>query len=244
MGNFVIVIPVYNEEAIIGNTLLRLSDFLVENYPGGGYRIAVVDNASTDMTSEVVRSLTDNIPSISLITLEQKGKGLAIRSGWDYFAKDDFEVYAFMDADLATDLSALPALINGAAECDVCIGDRYHLESETIRTIKREVISRAYRAIARMILNSKISDFPCGFKAVNRHVLQNVVPKIKNHSWFFDSELLFWAERHGLKIKEIPVRWEDPRMMEQQSKVNIPKVAHQYLGELWRLRREKSLPLV
>lgn len=242
MTRFALIIPMYNEERIIEQTLNTLNGFLIENFPAGNYSIIAVDNASNDRTEEIVKSLESKILNLRYHQLQEKGKGIAVFSGWKAVADQEFDIFAYMDADLATDLSALPRMIDEMQECDVCIGDRYHRQSETIRTLKRKLISRCYRLLARLILNSKISDFPCGFKAINRKVLHDIVPQVQNKTWFFDSELICLAEKDGRKITHIPVQWADHRDGSEESRVNIWQVSKQYLTEVLKLRaRLKSL---
>lgn len=234
---FAIIIPVYNEEKIIASTLGTLTGFLAGKYPSDSYEIMVVDNASADRTGEILKGIASQNNNLKYLRLEQKGKGLAIKSGWEKYLDSDFEVLSFMDADLSTDLSALPALIDGAYSHDLCIGNRFHPDSRIDRSLKRRLISHSYRLLAQTILDSKISDFPCGFKAIKNSAAKNILPLIQNQSWFFDNELAYWSEKKGLKIKEIPVDWKDFRVSEKESKVNVASVSFQYLKELNRLRK-------
>jgi len=80
---------------------------------------------------------------------------------------------------------------------------------------------------------------PCGFKAVNQKVIKNILPQVKNNTWFFDSELVYLAEKNGYKIKEIPVKWAEPRVGDDKSRVSVFKVSWQYWREAWRLRSQK-----
>jgi len=237
MSKFALIIPMYNEERIIEQTLSTLNDFLIQNFPEGDYMIIAADNASTDRTGEIVTGMQTAIQNLRYLFLGIKGKGHAIKSGWDLAGTEQVDIYAFMDADLATDLNALPSMIKEMQTCDICIGDRYHPDSQINRSLNRQLISRAYRLLAQKLLNSRISDFPCGFKAINRSVLNEIVPKVQNSTWFFDSELISLAEKAGKKITHIPVQWADHRDGSEQSRVNIWQVSKQYLTELLRLRK-------
>lgn len=237
MSKFALIIPMYNEERIIAQTLNMLNGFLIQNFPDGNYAIIAVDNASSDKTGEIIHNLLPSVKNLRYLFLDIKGKGNAIKSGWEQAGSEPIEIFAFMDADLATDLEALPKLIDEMSSCDVCIGDRYHRESKTIRSLNRQLISRAYRLLARLLLDSKISDFPCGFKAINRSVLEEVVPQVQNNTWFFDSELICLAEKAGKKITHVPVQWADHRDSNEESRVNIWQVSRQYMTELLKLRK-------
>jgi hypothetical protein len=91
--------------------------------------------------------------------------------------------------------------------------------------------------LARILLGTQVRDLPCGFKAVNKRVVFEIVPRVVNRAWFFDSELVLLAEKQGYRISEIPVSWKEPRENEDKSKVNIASVSLQYLSELLRMRK-------
>lgn len=238
LATYLIVIPAYNEEAIIQETLLALDYFLDTRLPEHEIKVVVSDNNSSDTTRERVMQLMERMPRLSYHFVPQQGKGVAIKSAWEQYL-DEYEYFIFMDADLATDLEALPRLFEELTRHEVVVGDRYHRDSIVERTLKRRVISRVYRMLITTLLRSRISDYPCGFKGVRREVVREIVPQVANTSWFFDSELVCRAERNGLAVCSIPVKWRDPRSKMEQSKVNIPRVSAQYLTEVIRLMREK-----
>lgn len=236
MTKFAIIIPMYNEERIIADTLFKVDNFLINNFQPDQYVILAIDNASTDNTGKIINQMMPGIRNLRYLYLDIKGKGNAIKAGWETAAAEEIEVFTFMDADLATDLSALPRMISEMENCDICIGDRYHRDSQTVRSMQRQLISRAYRLLAQRLLKSNISDFPCGFKAINRKVLHDIVPQVQNKTWFFDSELICLAEKAGRKITHIPVQWADHRDSSEESRVDIFQVSKQYITELLKLR--------
>jgi hypothetical protein len=100
------------------------------------------------------------------------------------------------------------------------------------RGLKREVISRIYNLIVKVMFWSKFSDAQCGFKAVTRRAVREIVPLIKDQAWFFDSELLLLAERMGYKVFEVPVKWRD----DPDSRVKIASTAWEDIKGLFRVR--------
>jgi len=147
------------------------------------------------------------------------------------------QTFAFMDADLATDLRHLPELVeavrNGA---DIAIGSRHLPASRTERGTFRRTASWCYRQLLRRIFGLTASDPPCGFKAVSARVVRDIVPHVRDVQWFFDTELLIRAQRAGLRVAEVPVTWYEPRRGS-----SMRKVAHMIVGDLramWRLKRE------
>ena len=236
---FLIAIPAYNEETIIEQTMLTLDYFLRQNFNNHEYLVSIVDNNSNDLTANKVKNLLHQLKNFEYLLQEQKGKGAAIEKGWLKGLESGFEVLSFMDADLASDLKSLEKLLKTSLDSGLSIGDRFHKDSEVQRTITRNFVSRVYRFFSKIILNSKVSDFPCGFKAIRSDVYKNICNEIKNKSWFFDSELVYLAEKNNITPVHIPVKWQDPRSKIASSKVNIFKVGSQYFKELLRLRFNK-----
>lgn len=234
-----IAIPAYNEEAIIAGNIAALDNFLIGIKLEDEYLIVVADNNSTDRTGELVKQLAANNPRIEYLHVPTKGKGIALRTAWQKYT-DNFDIFSFMDADLATGMAAfnpkIQAIKSGA---DMAIGSRYLSESKLNRSIVRKMFSAGYRFFLKILLGTKIKDFPCGFKALNKKTLLAVLPQVQNDQWFFDSELVYLASRQGFNIVEIPVEWHEPRSGENKSRVSLYKQTMEYLKELLRLRFRK-----
>ena len=120
-----IVVPVFNEEAALERSVLRLHRFLSEAFPFS-WRIVIADNASTDATPEIAARLADALPGVELLRLERKGRGRALRAAW---ATSDARVVAYMDVDLSTDLRGLLPLVAPllSGHSDLAIGKRLAL---------------------------------------------------------------------------------------------------------------------
>ena len=200
------------------------------------YLIVVSDNNSTDQTAEIVKNLNAQNYKISYLFVPQKGKGIAVLSAWKKY-QADFDIFCFMDADLATDLSAFSPLINAIkGGADLAIGSRYLAESKLKRSFLRKIFSAGYRLVLKLFLGTKIKDFCCGFKAANQKVVRLIAPQVKNTEWFFDSEMLYLALKAGYKIKEVPVVWHEPRSGENKSRISLFRQSFEYLKEVITLR--------
>lgn len=226
------VIPVYNEEHVLRGSVETLRAFL-QDRPDFPYdwRIVIADNASRDRTLEIARQLAEDYPEVRFIHLPQKGRGRALRTAW---LASDADVVSYMDVDLSTKLDYYPPLIRAIAEehYDVATGSRLAPGAQTARSPKREFISRSYNLIVKAMFFTRFSDAQCGFKAVNRRVIEELLPLIEDQAWFFDSELLILAEKLGYRVKDIPVAWdEDP-----DTRVKIVSTAWEDLRGLARLR--------
>ncbi len=203
-----VVLPVYNEERELSKNALRLREFILENLSEVEFEIQIADNASTDKTPEIGRKLAEKYKEITFFRLEEKGRGRAVKKAWREGTAD---VFAYMDIDLSTDLKHLPTLIRSIENgFDIAIGSRLLPGSRVIgRTLKREILSRSYNFLMKVMFRTRFSDAQCGFKAVNYRVVKELLPKILDNGWFFDSELLIIGEKNGYKIFEEPVVWID-----------------------------------
>jgi len=226
-----VVIPVYNEEADLERSVTALRQFLLD-YVDYDWRIVIADNASQDRTLEIAKELAKRYPGqVTYVHLDQKGRGRALRKAW---TESDADIVSYMDVDLSTDLSAFPPLIDSLidSEYDVAIGSRLKKGAQVQRGLKREIISRIYNLMIKVMFLNKFSDAQCGFKAATRRAVRDIVPLIKDQAWFFDSELLLLAERMGYKIAEVPVKWMD----DPDSRVKIASTAWEDVKGLFRVR--------
>jgi glycosyltransferase involved in cell wall biosynthesis len=229
-----IVIPVHNEQQILASSIRTLHAHLTRNFDLP-FKITIADNASTDGTLGVARLLSMEFPELSVIHLKRKGRGLALRAAW---GTSDANVVAYMDVDLSTDLDALVGLLEPLLDgrADVAIGSRLAPGARVERGLKRELISRGYNLLLHALLDARFSDAQCGFKAVRREVVQTLLGQIEDNAWFFDTELLYLAQRNKLSIHEVPVHWVD----DPDSRVHILATAYEDLRGIMRLRRRSA----
>src|ERR1700754_1398119 len=226
-----VVVPVYNEEATLADSVHRLHRHLRDQFPFPA-RITIADNASVDETPRIAEELAAELDGVRVVRLEQKGRGRALRAVW---STSDASVLAYMDVDLSTDLAALAPLVAPllSGHSDLAIGSRLARGARVVRGPKREFISRCYNLILKGTLAAKFSDAQCGFKAIRGDVAKRLLPLVEDTGWFFDTELLVLAERAGLRIHEVPVDWVD----DPDSRVDIVATAVADLRGIARLGR-------
>jgi glycosyltransferase involved in cell wall biosynthesis len=226
-----IVIPVYNEQRVLRASVLRLHEYITENLDLD-FQITIADNASTDATPAVAERLVRAWARVRYLRLEEMGRGRALRAAWSTSQAD---VLCYMDVDLSTDLGALDQLLSPLLRGDaaIAIGSRLTDDSQVTRGLKRELISRSYNALLRVALDAGFSDAQCGFKAARREVIQALLDRVEDEHWFFDTELLYLAQRDGLRICEVPVCWVD----DPDSRVDIISTVREDLRGIMRLRR-------
>jgi ubiquinone/menaquinone biosynthesis C-methylase UbiE len=224
-----ITIPVLNEKGSLVSTLTTLAAHLDTQCPYD-WCITVADNGSTDETFELATAFAAANPRTRVIRLEERGRGRALKQAW---STSTAEVVAYMDVDLSTGLESLRPLLDPVVDdrCEVSIGSRLAPGAEIARTLQREVISRIYNLLARNFLHYGVVDAQCGFKAIRTSLARDLIPRIEDNGWFFDTELLALAHRSGARINEVPVRWVE----DDDSRVNILTTATDDLKGIWRL---------
>jgi glycosyltransferase involved in cell wall biosynthesis len=228
-----VIIPVYNEEKILPQSIATLVGFLREHVREP-YRVLITDNASIDKTEEVGRRLAEQYEEVEYLRLPKKGRGGALKEVW---LDSPAEYVTYMDVDLSTHLAAFPQMIqllsNGS---HVVIGSRLHTEADTTRSLKREVLSRGYNFLVKLFFGTRFTDAQCGFKGLRREAAQRLIPQVQDRKWFFDTELLVLAEKSGFKISEVPVSWIE----DLDTRVELLKTIADDLSALVRLRRDLS----
>jgi len=230
MKKIILTVPVYNEEKVLETAIIRLHNYMRENIKNK-WEILIANNASTDKTKEIADNLTKKLSNVKVFHLTSKGRGNALKHAW---MNSEADVYAYCDVDLATDIIHLKKLFNSVLEGnDIVTGSRYIKTSDTRRTLKRLVLSKGYIYLIKLFFKTKIIDFQCGFKAVNKKFVKEILPKVENKEWFFDTESLLLAENTpGFKIEEIPITWYERK----DSKVRIIKIVYQYITNIIELK--------
>ena len=225
-----IVIPIYNEEKELEDNISKLHSFLSRNFKMFKWHITIADNASTDNSFEIAKKLAKRKLGVSSLHLDYKGRGRAVKNAW---AKSSADYLSYMDVDLSTDLKYLAPLITSLIEGkDIAIGNR--LMDKSIvreRPLKREILSRGYNILIKLLFQVNFTDAQCGFKAITKKTRDLLLPHVIDNAWFFDSELLIVAEKSGFKIFQLPVRWTD----NPGSTVRVLKTVFGDLEGLWRL---------
>ncbi len=201
-----VVIPTYNEESVIEKTLSEIRNFFLKSKLS--YEIIVVDDGSSDQTTEIIKKGQNNSPDLKLIVLDRNtGKGNALKIG---ALSSDGKYVLFADADNSTPIEELTKLQKYIPEYDVVVGSRKLLGSviETKRASYRRLISKIGSFLSTALIKD-IKDTQCGFKLIKREVVEQIVRRQKITGYGFDLELLALAQHYELKILEVPIRWID-----------------------------------
>jgi glycosyltransferase AglD len=212
-----VVLPAYNEADILESTVDKISQAL--NQTGYSYEIIVAEDGSKDGTDKLAEKLAQTLPYVRHIHGEKRlGRGHALNNT---FKVANGEVLIYMDVDLATDIRHLRELVDSikVEGYDLATGSRLLAQSKVQRSGSRNIASKTYNLMVRLILGSKVKDHQCGFKAFKREPLMQLIDEVEATHWFWDTEIIVRASRKGLKIKEIPVEWQSGR----DTKVSLAK---------------------
>ena len=235
-----LVIPCYNEERVLAESVQTLRAWCAEHLSQYKWRVVVADNASTDGTLAVAEELAARDPDyVRYIHLDRKGRGRALTTAW---GETEADAMCYMDVDLSTDMDMVTPLLAGVLEegYDIAYGSRVSKGSDIERSWKREINSRGFITFIKLLFWTKASDYQCGFKAMTREAARAILPHVRDGEWFWDTEMLIIAEKGGWKLKEVPVRWvEDP-----DSRVKFPQDVIKMGSRLVKLRFRRGLPRV
>ncbi|MGZ4984691.1 MAG: dolichyl-phosphate beta-glucosyltransferase [Chthoniobacterales bacterium] len=238
LAAFSLVIPAFNEADRIGDTVATVLNYLRSNSPTS--EVIVVDDGSNDSTSEVVRDVFARAQGIETHLIRRspnEGKGSAVRTGLQTATRP---VALFSDADLSTPIDEAPKLLepifNG--ELDVAFGSRA-LNRKLIghrQAWYREEGGRVFNLIVRLATGLPYWDTQCGFKAFRMEVFRPILAQSRSDGFGFDVEFLYLAHKAGLRMREIPVRWDH----HEGSKIDYVRDTMRMLQEIFALRTRSA----
>jgi glycosyltransferase involved in cell wall biosynthesis len=189
-----VMIPAYNAEASIEELVNRLHRSV------GDVQIIVVDDGSSDRTSEVAKS----IGAVVLRHEKNRGKGAALQTGFDY-AKNlaGIEFVLTMDADLQHQPEDVPKffLVQQQTDADIVIGWRKRIGTQM--PVHRLFSNTITSAMVGMRTGVKIKDSQCGFRLIRRSVIERV--QLETAGYEAETEFLIKAAQHEFTIQFVPV---------------------------------------
>jgi len=236
-----VVIPAYNEVDRLPPTLDRVVRFLQEAPRWLPSEIIVVDDGSSDLTAEVVRSrpTTEGIDLEVIVHPINRGKGAAVRSG---FGHSRGSQVLLTDADLSAPIEDLAVL--GAVESgEVAVGSRA-VDRRLIaqrQPLHRDFMGRVFNTTIRALGLTRLRDTQCGFKLFPGDLARNLAAAQRLDGFAFDVELLVLAKAWGYPIREVGVRWQHV----EASRVLAIRHSGEMLRDalrLWWWRATRSLP--
>lgn len=206
-----LIIPAYNEEDVIENSISKVDKFMKNVLRN--YEILIVDDGSTDSTGIILKNLVKKYSNLRFVYYKDG------RSRRENLAKSfkllKGKYIILLDMDLSMDVGHLKEMIywldNGYG---MVIPNRYHEKSKIKRHLKRYIISKIYNGVIRLLFCTELKDNICGFKAFRKGVALELVEeagidKTRTRSVFWDTEILIRALRKGILIKQIPIKWKE-----------------------------------
>ena len=199
-----IIVPAYNEENRLPDSLLQIIQFVrQQDY---SIEVIVVDDGSTDRTADLVTEFQKQAEFITLIPVEHGGKGHAVKSG---MTQAHGEYLFLCDSDLSMPIEEVTKFLPPALDgYDVAIASR---EIEGAHRYNepgyRHLMGRVFNLIVRLLAVHGIHDTQAGFKCFRRDAAHELFPLQTISGWGFDVEILFLAQKRGMKIVEVPINW-------------------------------------
>jgi len=227
-----IIVPVFNEERVLRETIDELHAYFREN--GAGLELIIVDDNSADRSLDIIKEgFCKNSFAKILVNGTREKKAVSIKNG----VKEARGRYViFMDADLSVPLKEISKVLgcikNGA---DIIIGIRDEGNKDMVvrRPIHRKIISRIYNAVCGVLFfNGKIKDVGCGFKAFKTEIARELFSSLYIKTWVFDAEILSRALKSNYEVTQIFVNWT----YKGHSKINIYRDLLVAFFELVRLK--------
>lgn len=233
--NISIVVPAFDEQDRLGDSIRIISAFIEKMAPTA--ELIIVDDGSKDETAKVAEAACSAFPDVEsrVIRYEgNRGKGFAVKTGL-LAARADIAL--FSDADLSTPIDEMGKLIGPieTGEFDVTFGSRA-LDRTLIGTHqpwRREQGGRVMNLIIKTMSGLPFLDTQCGFKAFRMDKFRPLLDLMTIDRFGFDVEFLYVAKHNGLKLKEIPVRWNNV----EGSKVSVLRDTRRMITELMQIRR-------
>ena len=228
-----IILPAFNESRRLGASIEEIIKYITDNQLQA--ELIIVDDGSTDSTAQVAEKSRGNFAALRVIRYaENRGKGFAVRTGLTA-AKYDFAL--FSDADLSTPISETPKLIEPLErnELDVAFGSRA-LDRSLIGTHqpwRREQGGKVFNLIVKFFTGLPFWDTQCGFKAFRMKAFRPLLETMQIERFGFDVEFLYVAHLAGLRLREIPVRWNDCA----GTKVNVLRDSRRMIAEVREIKR-------
>lgn len=235
-----IVVPAYNEAARLGTTLRTIIDYLNDNEENA--ELVIVDDGSRDETAGVAERAVAECGAVSARVIRyepNRGKGYAVRVG---LLAAGANIALFSDADLSTPITEMPRLIDPIRndECDLTFGSRA-LDRRLIGTHqpwRREQGGRVFNLIVRAATGLPFWDTQCGFKAFRMDLCRPLIEAAQIDRFGFDVELIYLAHLAGLRLSEIPVRWDHNEGGALDASGNYLRDSLRMINEVRRIRRE------
>lgn len=224
MKTLSIIIPAYNEETHIVNTLNDLLRGEKEN-PFSLIEVVVIDDGSSDDTRKIVDEYSLRDDRVRCEGYEKNhGKGHAVSFG---MKKTSGDYKIFLDADGSTHIDSVNKILNHAndQDLDIIIGSRSKSSGGIIdvpQSKKRAKLGGLGSNLIKVFLKMPIRDTQCGCKIFKKDIADDLFSNMRSKGWMFDCDLLYRAHKKGINIKEVGVNWSNKKVSKVKA-ISYPK---------------------
>ena len=227
-----VVLACYNEEQILARSFEEIRDTLEDL--GRPYEVIFVDDVSRDRTRETIRALAAAHPGVDIQVIlheTNQGRGATVTDG---FRAARGDIVGYLDVDLEVHSRYIPSLVR-AIEKGADVATVRRIYAFQLRSLDRYVMSRGYSCLVRRLLGVPFHDTETGYKFFRRERLLSVLDEIEDGGWFWDTEFMVRALRHGLRVEEVPGAYV--RRRDKTSTVSGLRDSAAYFAKLLRFRR-------
>ncbi|HIN36576.1 MAG TPA: glycosyltransferase family 2 protein [Dehalococcoidia bacterium] len=230
-----VVIPTFNEEARIADSLSRVIEYLQgQDY---SWEVVVADDGSTDRTVGLVGQAIVDHPNVRILQLQHRGKGWAVKNGM-LAAEGEFRLLC--DADLSVPIQQIERLLPPTGPmADIVLGSREADGAVRIgEPAGRHIMGRIFNRLVSSLAVPGLADTQCGFKIFRAEAVWDLFPRLTLDGFAFDVELIHLAGKRGLTYSEVGVDW----YYRPQSKVRPLRDALAMTLDLFKIRwRHRNL---
>ncbi|MBQ9611282.1 MAG: glycosyltransferase [Lachnospiraceae bacterium] len=229
-----ILFPVLNEHLRLEKGIRKAAEYMRAEIDIP-YKLTILDNGSDDDTPEIGKRLAEEFPEVEFVRIEERGVGIAFKTGVERSSAD---IVGYMDIDLSTDIANLKKtieLFETDPELQYVNASRFHPDSDTRgRKWYRKITSAGLLVLLKACFGMKATDAICGFTFVRRETALQLVQECSDDKgWFYMIEFLLRAERDGIRILDLPVKWTE----DYDTTVNVWKTIKNYLKNIWKLKK-------
>lgn len=230
-----VVVACYQEESHLRESVRQLVATL--DGLGRTYELIFLDDKSTDRTAQIVAEIVAGQPHMRAVFHEQNvGRGGTVREG---FRMAKGRIVGFLDIDLEVHCRYLPTVLAAIdAGADGATAFREYAVEPRLASIVRHILSSGYRRLFRAVFTVPFRDPETGFKFFVRDKILPVAAQTRDDHWFWDSEIMLLAHAAGLRVVEVPVRFE--RRADKASTVRVVRDVWRYLVAIRKFRRRMA----
>ena len=225
-----LVLACYNEAPLFAQSVREILQVLRRSRYA--FEIIFVDDKSVDETPGFIRKACARHPNVrALFHTKNCGRGRTVADG---VRAAKGTVVGYVDIDLEVSPVYIPDMVSRIleAQADVVIGKRMY--RSTIGSLQREIFSLGYQKLADWLIGTGGLDTETGYKFFRRKKILPILSRATHPHWFWDTEIMVYARRAGLRIAQVPVLFV--RRFDKKSSVRVARDIADYLVNLWRLR--------